>query len=46
VTKYIRNDVILENEPEAVDRAEDQSFSITGNAILEVFEMMPFASIR
>jgi hypothetical protein len=38
----------LENEPEpeAEDRAEDQGFSITDNAILESFEMMIFSSIR
>jgi hypothetical protein len=35
LTKYIRNDVILQNESEAEDRAEDQGFSITDNAILE-----------
>jgi hypothetical protein len=33
-------------KPEAEDRAEDQDFSITDNAILEALEMMPFASIR
>jgi hypothetical protein len=37
---------ILQNEPEAEDRAEDQGFSITDNIILELLEMMPFASIR
>jgi hypothetical protein len=46
VTNYLRNNVILQNEPEAEDRAKDQSFSITDNAILETSEMMPFASIR
>jgi hypothetical protein len=46
VTKYAQNDVILENEPEVKDRAEDQSFSITDNAIPEALEMMPFTSIR
>jgi hypothetical protein len=45
VTKDIWNDVILENESEAEDRAEDQGFSITDDAILEALEMMPFASI-
>jgi hypothetical protein len=45
VTRYIRNNVILENEPEAEDRAEDQGFSITGNAILETFEIMSFAAV-
>jgi hypothetical protein len=45
VTKHIRNDVILQNEPEAEDRVEDQGCSITDNAILEALEMMPFASI-
>jgi hypothetical protein len=44
-TKHIRNDVVLQNEPEAERRAEDQSFSIPDNAILEALEMMPFASI-
>jgi hypothetical protein len=28
------------------DKAKDQTFSITDNAILEAFEMMPFDSIR
>jgi hypothetical protein len=46
VTKYIRNYIILQNEPEAEDRAEDQRFSITDNPILKLLEMMPFASIR
>jgi hypothetical protein len=46
VTKYMRNDIILQNEPEAEDRAEDQGFSITGNAILKASEMMSFTSIR
>jgi hypothetical protein len=46
VTKYTRNDAILQNEPEAEDRAEDQGFSIADNGILKGFEMMPFASIR
>jgi hypothetical protein len=48
VTKYIRNDIILQNDPEreSEDRAEDQSFSITDNAIPEAFEMLSFASIR
>jgi hypothetical protein len=36
----------LQNEAEAEDRVEDQNFSITGNGILEAFEMMPFASVR
>jgi hypothetical protein len=45
VTKYIWNNVILQNEPEAEDRAEDQGFSITDNAILEILEIMSFASI-
>jgi DNA-binding MurR/RpiR family transcriptional regulator len=35
-----------ESEPESEDKAEDQDFSITDNAILEALEMMPFASIR
>jgi hypothetical protein len=46
VTKDIRKDVILKNEPEVEDRAEDQGFSITGNAVLEAFEMILFSSIR
>jgi hypothetical protein len=46
VTKDIRNYVILQNEPEVEDRAEDQGFSITDNAILEALEMMPSDSIR
>jgi hypothetical protein len=46
VTKCLRNDVILRNEVEAEDEAEDQGFSIKGNAILETLEMMPFAAIR
>jgi hypothetical protein len=45
MSKYVSNDVILQNEPEAGDRAEDENFSITDNAILEAFEIMPFASI-
>jgi hypothetical protein len=44
--KYMQNDVILQNEPEDEDRAEDQGFSITDNASLKAFEMMPFASIH
>jgi hypothetical protein len=44
VTKYLRNDVILRNELEAEDEAEDQGFSIKGNAILETLEMISFAS--
>jgi hypothetical protein len=46
VKKYIRNDVILQNEPEAEDRAEDQGSSITDNAILKVFEMMSLSYIH
>jgi hypothetical protein len=42
----MRNDAILQNEPEAEDRAEDQRFSISDNAILGALEMMRFASIR
>jgi hypothetical protein len=45
-TKYLQNDVILQNELEAEDRTEDQSFSIADKAILEALEMMPFVSIR
>jgi hypothetical protein len=36
----------LQNEPESEDRAEDQGFSITDNAILDTLEIMLFASIR
>jgi hypothetical protein len=46
VTKDMRNYLILENEPEVEDRAEDQYFSMTDNAIMEAVEMMSFASIR
>jgi hypothetical protein len=46
VAKYIRNYAILQNEPKAEDRAEDQGFSIADNAILEALEMMPFGSIH
>jgi hypothetical protein len=48
MTKNIRNDVILQNEPEpeAEDRAEDQGFSIEDNAIWEALEIMLFDSIR
>jgi hypothetical protein len=46
VAKYIRNNLILQNEPEAENRGEDQSFSIPNNAILEALEMMSYASIR
>jgi hypothetical protein len=46
VTKYMRKEAILQNEPEAEDRAENQGFSIPDNAILEALEMMSFASIR
>jgi hypothetical protein len=46
VTKYIRNDAILQNEPEAEDGVEDQGFSIPDNVNLETLEMMPFAPIR
>jgi hypothetical protein len=41
-----RNDIIFQNGPEAEDRADDQGFLIPGNAILETFEIAPFASIR
>jgi hypothetical protein len=46
VTKYIHNNVMLQNERESEDRAQDQAFSITDNAILEALEMMPFVTIR
>jgi hypothetical protein len=36
----------MNQKPRIEDRAEDQGFSITENAIPEAFEMMPFASIR
>jgi hypothetical protein len=42
----MRSDVVWQNEPKAEDRAEDQSFSIPDNAILEAREMMLFASIH
>jgi hypothetical protein len=45
-TKYRRNDAVLQNESEAKDRAENQSFSITDNVILEAIEIISFASIR
>jgi hypothetical protein len=45
-TKDLRNDVILQNAPEAEDRSEDQNFSSTDDAILETLETMSFASIR
>jgi hypothetical protein len=44
--KYIRRDVILHNEPEAENSAENQGFSIPDNSILEAIEMMRFAFIR
>jgi hypothetical protein len=40
VTKYLRNDLMLQNEPEAKNRAEDQGFSIADNVILKALEMM------
>jgi hypothetical protein len=46
VTTHIRNDAILQNEPEIEDRVEVQDFLITDNAILDAFEMSSFASIR
>jgi hypothetical protein len=46
MTKHIQNHVIVQNKPEVEDRAEDQSFSITDNVILEALERMRFASIR
>jgi hypothetical protein len=46
VAKDIRNNMILQNEPEANHRAEDHGFSITDNVILEGFETMSFAPIR
>jgi hypothetical protein len=42
VTKYIQNDSILENEPDA----EDQGFLITDSAVLEALGMMPLVSIH
>jgi hypothetical protein len=44
-SKQKRKDIILQNEPEAEHRAEDQGFSIRDNGILAGLEMMPFASI-
>jgi hypothetical protein len=46
VTKYLRSDIVLQNEPGVENRAEDQGFSIRDNAILEAFEIISFASIR
>jgi hypothetical protein len=46
MTKQIRNNVILQNAPEAEDRAEDQGFQIRDNAILEALQMTPCDSIR
>jgi hypothetical protein len=46
VTNYVRNNVILQNELEAEDRAQDQDFSITDHTVLEAPEMMTFASIH
>jgi hypothetical protein len=48
VTKHIRNDIILQNEPEpeAGDQAENHGFLIADNAIPEAFDRMPFASIH
>jgi hypothetical protein len=46
MAKHIGNAPILQIEPEAEDRAEDQGFSITDNAILEALEMMPFRFVR
>jgi hypothetical protein len=40
VTKYLRNDVVVQNGPEAEDSAEDQSFSFIDNAILEALEIL------
>jgi hypothetical protein len=36
----------MNQKPRIEDRAKDQGFSITDNAILEAFEIMPFAYIR
>jgi hypothetical protein len=46
MTKYIGNDVILQNEPEAEDQAEDKDFSITDDATMEALEMMQFAPVH
>jgi hypothetical protein len=46
MTKYIWSDVILQNESKVKDRAEDQSFLITDNAIMDALEIMPFVYIR
>jgi hypothetical protein len=45
VTKYMRRDLISQNEPEVENRAKDQDFSIIDNAILEALEIMTFVSI-
>jgi hypothetical protein len=45
-TKRIKSNVILQNEPGAEDRKEDQDFSIADNPIHEAPEMIRFASIR
>jgi hypothetical protein len=46
MTKYRRNDVILQIEPETEDAVEDHGFSITENTILEALERKPWAFIR
>jgi hypothetical protein len=38
VTKHMRNRGLLQNEPKVEDRAEDQSLSMTDNAILEALK--------
>jgi hypothetical protein len=46
VAKDMHNDVILQNEPETEDRAEEQGFSITDTGILAALEMMLVSSIH
>jgi hypothetical protein len=46
VTKYIRTDVILQNEPKAEDQTEEQGFSNTDNPILDALDMISFSSIH
>jgi hypothetical protein len=46
VTNHIRNNLIFQNELEAENRAEDQGFLITDNAILKAFEMITFGFIH
>jgi hypothetical protein len=45
-TKYMRNDLILQHEPEAEHGPEDEGISVPNNIILEALEMMTCISIR